>query len=166
MSDRNLLCSFKFDNNGIHSEHDFTKNYVVFDFPGISASDLKGYVMAAISELYKSPKDVLTTLGDNMIQLETYASSVFPTKVKDDYYNNDFSYSIIIQFKDGKVRYNAPKIKKIWITGVPLLGQLELDMTKPITTLIDDAANRNLTALEFNTLIKAINNRISTSNDW
>lgn len=162
----NVLCAFKFDDNGIHSEQDSSKDYVVYEVPEVKASDLKAYAMSAISELYKSPKNVLTTLGDNMIQLETYASSVYSTKVKDDHYRNDFSYSIIIQFKDGKVRYNAPNIKQIWVTGVPLLGQLKLDMTKPITTLIDDDTSRNLVALEINTLIKAINNRISTANDW
>lgn len=162
----NALCAFKFDNNGIHSVQEPSKDYIVYEVPEVKASDLKTYAMSAISELYKSPKDVLTTLGDNIIQLETYASSVYSTKVKDDYYRNDFSYSIIIQFKDGKVRYNAPNIKQIWVTGVPLIGQLKLDMTKPITTLIDDDTNRILVALEINTLVKAINNRINTANDW
>ena len=159
----NALCLFKFDDNGIHSEQDSSKDYVVYEVPGVTASDLKSYAMSAISELYKSPKDVLTTLGDNMIQLETYASHVFFTGGGGDTYPHDISYSIIIQFKDGKVRYNAPNIKQIYADT--FIGSLKLDMTKPITTLIE-GKNRGLVALEFNGLIKEINNKISTSNDW
>lgn len=159
----NSLCLFQFDDNGIHSKQDPSKDYVVYEVNGVAASDLKAYVMSAISELYKSPKDVLTTLGDNMIQLETYASRVFSTGGGSDTYPHDISYSIIIQFKDGKVRYNAPNIKQIY--AETFIGHLKLDMTKPITTLIE-GKNRDLVALEFNKLIKTINNKISTANDW
>lgn len=162
----NNMCFFKFDSRGIYSAQDSNKDYIVYEVPTAKASDLKASVMSAISELYKSPKDVLTNLGDNIIQLETYASNVYSTKVKEDRYFNDISYSIIIQFKDGKVRYNAPNVKQIWITGVPLMGTLKLDMTKSLSTLIDTTADRNLVVAEFNKLIKAINNKIDTANDW
>ena len=165
-NETNKSCYFIFDDNGIRSGQDSNRDYLVYDVPGVTASELKGRVVSVITNLYKSPKDVLTNLGDNIIQLETYASNVYTTMVETDQYNNDILYSIIIQFKDGKVRYNSPDIKKIWITGVPLLGKLNLDMTKPITTLIESPTNRELTAREFTKLVTTINERLNIDNDW
>lgn len=155
--------TFKFDSRGIHSREDPSKDYVIHEVPGVSASDLRSYVVSAISELYKSPKNVLTTLSENVIQLETYASHVFYKKGASDTYPHDISYSIVIQFKDGKVRYNAPVINGIYADT--FIGSLKLDMSKPITSLVE-GKDRDLVASEFNKLVNAINGKIKSANDW
>ena len=161
IEERNSLCRFGFDSRGIYSMQNANNDYIVYEVPGMSASDLKGAALSAISSHYKSPKDVVTSLGDNIIQLETFASSVYVSKAK---YPHDMSYSIIIQFKDGKIRYNIPTVKQIWASGT-ILGSLKLDMSKSLSTLVE-GSDRQSVAKEFNNLVDYINKKIKESDDW
>jgi hypothetical protein len=72
----------------------------------------------------------------------------------------------VIQFKDGKIRFNIPTFKQIYITNVPLMGSLKLDMSKPIQTLIDIDSNRTLVVSKFNNLIREISKKAKSANDW
>ena len=163
---RNSKCLFGIDRSGIYSMQNRDNNYVVYEIPYKSASELKSATISAISSLFKSPKDVLTNLGDNIIQLERYASRVYMEKMGDYYYNHDIMYSLIIQFKDGKIRYNTPSIKQIYVTEVPMLGTLKLDMSKPLYQLIKESYNMSYVADEFNMVIKKINQEVLKDDNW
>ena len=78
----------------------------------------------------------------------------------------DIYYTLIIQFKDGKIRYNAPSIKQLIVTRVPMVGSLRLDTSKPVTTLIKDSYDRKQVAEEFNNTISIINHKTITADDW
>ena len=162
----NAECKFGFDNRGLYSKQNPSNDFVIYEIPNMSASDLKAATLSAISSLFKSPKDVVTNLGDNIIQLERYASGVYYTKTESDVYPTDMSYSLIIQFKDGKVRYNIPSVKQIWITGVPMLGKLKLDASLPLTTHVKEDGQRAMVVGEFNDMLDAINKKIKSANDW
>lgn len=162
----NKNCKLKFTDAGLVSEQNPTKNYLVYEVPGLSASELKASTLNTISSIYCSPKDVVTTLSDNMIQLEGYISRAYYSKAGDSLYPVDFSFTWTMQFKDGKIRINIPKIKQIYVTGVPLMGSLKLDMTKPISVLIDDDSNRRMVAYKLNELIYAICKNAKSANDW
>ena len=101
-----------------------------------------------------------------MIQLEGYISRAYFSKAGDSLYPVDFTFTWTMQFKDGKIRINIPKIKQIYITGVPLMGSLKLDMTKPIQVLVDDDSNRSMVAYSLNKLIDAICKNVKSANDW
>lgn len=162
----NKNCKLKFTDAGLVSEQNPTKNYLVYEVPGLSASELKASTLNTISSIYCSPKDVMTTLSDNMIQLEGYISRAYYSKAGDSLYPVDFSFTWTMQFKDGKIRINIPKIKQIYVTGVPLMGSLKLDMTKPISVLIDDDSNRRMVVYKLNELIYAICKNAKSANDW
>ena len=162
----NKNCKLKFTDAGLVSEQNPTKDYLVYEVPGLSASELKASTLNTISSMYSSPKDVVTTLSDNMIQLEGYISRAYYSKAGDSLYPVDFSFTWTMQFKDGKIRINIPKIKQIYVTGVPLMGSLKLDMTKPISVLIDDDSNRRMVAYKLNELISAICKNAKSANDW
>ena len=157
-------CSFGFDTGEFVSRqgHD---DYVVYEIPEMSAADLKGAVFTALTSMYKSPKDVITNLSDNMIQLEGYASDVYYFTAGDYRYGCDLQFSIIIQFKDGKVRYNKPTITQIYMDS-PLSRKLKKDMTKPLSVLIDENTDRLKVENYFNELIGLINSKLKKSNDW
>ncbi len=165
----NSLCEFGFDDRGLFSKQDVENDYVIYEIPQMSASDLKAATISAISSLFKSPKDVVTNLGDNIIQLERYAPHVYSTITEGsrrDVYYNDISYSLIIQFKDGKIRYNTPSVRQIWLTEVPMIGNLKLDMSKPLASLVKGSYDRDQVVKEFNTMIKSINEMVKKANDW
>jgi hypothetical protein len=162
----NAECKFGFDYRGLYSKQNPSNDFVIYEIPNMSASDLKAATLSAISSLFKSPKDVVTNLGDNIIQLERYASGVYYTKTKSDIYPCDMSYSLIIQFKDGKVRYNIPSVKQIWVTDVPMLGKLKLDASLPLTSHVEEDGQRAMVVSEFNNMLDAINRKIKSANDW
>jgi hypothetical protein len=78
----------------------------------------------------------------------------------------DFSFSIIIQIKDGKVRYNLPVINQIYMQNVPVLGTAKLNMALPLSSLVKTDSNRASVARYFNNLINTLNNSIRTAEDW
>ena len=61
---------FGFDRRGLFSTQDETKDYVVFEIPDMSAAQIKGAIYTKLSTMYASPKDVITNISDNIIQLE------------------------------------------------------------------------------------------------
>lgn len=105
-------CEFTFDETGFHSKQTPSNNYVVYEIPEMKSSELKASLMAIISSLYNSPKDVITDLGENIIQLETYSPKAFYASKGGKPKQHSVTYSIIIRIKDGKIRYDAPHIKK------------------------------------------------------
>lgn len=163
----NSKCRFYLNQRGFVSAQNPDNDYVVYEISGMSASEIKTAAMTTISSMYKSPKDVVNNLSDNMIQLEGYMSRVYYSVMNNgDRYPVDIAFSFTVQFKDGKVRFNAPSFKQIYITNVPLLGQVKLDMSKSITTLIDKPADRDAVAERFNSLIKSVTGNLKSANDW
>lgn len=161
----NSNCRFGFGTGKFISLQSSNNGFVVYEIPNMSASELKASVFTTLSSMYKSPKDVITSLSENMIQLEGYAEGIYGTDVEGDYYRNDIAFALIIQFKDGKVRYNSPNIKMIY-QDWPLPGMAELDMDKPISVLIEDSSSREKVANYFNSIINTINSKLKQSNDW
>lgn len=162
----NVLCRLEFTNEGLVSAQDASKDYLVYEVPGLTASELKASVLNTISAMYSSPKDAVTSLSDNMIQLDGYAARVYYSKAGNALYPVDFTFAWTMQFKDGKIRINIPKIKQIYVMDVPLIGALKLDMSKPITVLISEDLDRDMVAYELNKFIRAICENAKSSNDW
>ncbi len=160
----NEKCWFSFKTGEFVGQQPY-KGFVVYEIEGMSASELKASVYTVLSSMYKSPKDVITTLNDSMIQLEGYAVGVYGKYAGDSYYKRDVLFNLVIQFKDGKVRYNTPTIKQIY-TEWPLAGMARLDMSKPLSVLVDDSSSRVKFEDYFRRLIESINGQLEKSNDW
>lgn len=161
----NLYCRFGFGYGKFVSLQPSNVGFVVYEIPGMSASELKSSALTTLSSMYKSPKDAITPLSDNMIQLEGYAESVFFKESENVKLKHDILFDIIIQFKDGKVRYNAPTIKMLYV-DLPILGMRKCDMNKGISSLIDDSISRKKVENYFNNLINSINSTLKQSNNW
>ncbi len=172
IEENNSKCGFSLI-SGEFIGHQIPKDYVVYEVPDMSASELKNSVYTILSSMFKSPKDAITNLNDNMIQLEGYSPSLYEDRIDFNYKKvfNHFIFGLVIQFKDGKVRYNAPSLKYIHmvvensdtqnisnISGVNLKDYFE-DNKDRIEKL------RNIENY-FNELIASINAKIKKSNDW
>lgn len=172
IEENNSKCGFSLI-SGEFIGHQLPKDYVVYEVPDMSASELKNSVYTILSSMFKSPKDAITNLNDNMIQLEGYSPSLYEERIEFNYKKifNHVIFGLVIQFKDGKVRYNAPSLKYIHmvvensdtqnisnISGVNLKDYFE-DSKDKIAKL------RNIENY-FNELIASINAKIKKSNDW
>lgn len=163
-SSNNAKCWFSFSTGEFISQQG-QDGFVVYEVAGMSASELKASAYTVLSSMYKSPKDVITTLSDNMIQLEGYAAGIYGDYTGDTYYRKDVQFNLVIQFKDGKVRYNTPTIKQIY-SEWPLSGMARFDMSKPLSVLVKDASSRQKVEDYFSKLIYSINSQLEKSNDW
>ena len=163
----NPYCRFGFDDRGLYSKQDENNDYVIYIIPGMSASELKTAAYTVLSSMFKSPKDVITSLSDNMIQLEGYASNLFTTELPVLYteVSNDIQFSLIIHFKDGKVRYNTPSIKAHYM-AVSSRNQNRVNINEPLSVHFKEPKERKSIENYFNNLIKSINSKLKKSNDW
>mgnify|MGYP003310880177 CR=1 FL=1 len=93
------------------------------------------------------------------------AVGVYGKYAGDSYYKRDVLFNLVIQFKDGKVRYNTPTIKQIY-SEWPLAGMARLDMSKPLSVLVEDSSSRVKFEDYFRRLIESINGQLEKSNDW
>ena len=53
------------------------KDFVVITAPEKSASDIKSSIVSTLSSMYSNPSKVISTLGDNIINVTAYASDAF-----------------------------------------------------------------------------------------
>lgn len=154
-------CAFIFDDDGFSSKND-NKDFVVYTKNGLTVSQLRSRILSKLTELFKSPKDVIKQISDNIIQINGYISDAYVSEG----YSHDISFNLVIQLKDNKVRYNRPEISEIITKNVPFLGIAHLDMSKPITELVSKQDSRDELINKFNILIRDINKSLDTNDDW
>ena len=163
----NAKCNFSFTGRAFNSRQN-DENYVVFEIPSMSASELKASVYTILSSMYNSPKDAITSLSDNMIQLEGFSPCLYtfdlPSAQKKA--ANHLIFNIIIQFKDGKVRYNSPTLKSLYIKVINGLTEETIDLSRGYKDLFEDEKERTSIENYFNNMITSINSKLQNSNDW
>lgn len=163
----NAKCKFSFTGHAFKSNQN-DEGYVVYEISSMSASELKASVYTILSSMYKSPKDAITSLSENMIQLEGFSPSLYtfdlPTSQKTA--ENHLIFNIIIQFKDGKVRYNTPTLKSLYIKVINGVTEKTVDLSSGFNDLFEDEKERTSIENYFNNMIISINSKLQKSNDW
>ena len=84
-------------------------NFYVVNFGRKSAHQLYMDVLSHIASIYKNPDYVTSKVEDRSIVINGYAGEI--AYIKDhwgDYYSAGFKYRLEFQFKEGKIRVNAP----------------------------------------------------------
>lgn len=145
---------------GFSNTQNTSRPFIVFEFNSLDSSSMKAAVLSELSSMYKSPKDVISNIGDNIISIEGYATRVF----KYNSYSCDILFTLTIEFKDGKVRYNAPNIKQMYVDS-QIMGMMKLDTTKTFSTIAENG-NQSIVADYFNSLITKLNNAINNADSW
>lgn len=168
----NAKCRFSFDMGEFVSNQGYD-NYVIYEIPKMTTSELKTSVISAIGTIYSSPKDVINSVDDNLIQLTGITKGFERTsKIIGESYKTQFIFNLVIQFKDEKVRYNAPVIKYIVSENVNT-GKRHINDFSGVNVrdyLLEDdyLADTHLKQIEYdiNNLISSINSHLIKSNDW
>lgn len=111
---------FIFYSDGFFNETD-KRNYVIITAPGKSVGDIKSSIMSSLSSMYINPSKVLSTIGDNIINVNAYASDVIVKDAFISFKYYSFIYNIKIEIKNGKVKVDAPSFSKITERDVPIL---------------------------------------------
>lgn len=107
MSDAQYMSNLKMTYEGDFVTQD-GKSYDVAVFEGKDATELFEMVKKHVSLAFRSPKDVESNVDDNIISIYGYAPRcTFFTAPGMKFYLS-FHYSLKFQFKDGKIRIEAP----------------------------------------------------------
>lgn len=168
----NAKCKFSFNGSEFVSNQGYD-NYVIYEILGMTTSELKTSVISAIGTIYSSPKDVINSVSDNLIQLTGITKGFTRTsKIIGESYYTQFIFDLVIQFKDGKVRYNAPIIKYL-VSENENTGKRRINDFIGVNIrdyLLEDdyLAETHLKQIEgdINNLISSINSHLKKSNDW
>ena len=160
--DNNENCYFLFKNGIFVSSQNAEMDYVIYDAHGMSPSDIKGALkLAPMSD--KSLGDI-EIISDNVLQLNGYMKNVFDSEDDQGKYENDLSFSMTIQIKDEKVRYNKPVINKI-VRNNSIEEKEILNIEGSLKDMIPDS---DFSKIEnyFKDLINKLNNSVDKFTDW
>lgn len=162
---------FKFYTDGFFHETD-KKDYVIITAPGKSVSNIKSSVLSSLSSMYTNPSKVISTIGDNIINVNAYASDVL---VKDEfisYKHYSFAYNIKIEIKAGKIKVEAPSFSNIIEKNVPIMpGNRTTEKYIDTQTLYEEltkAGEKYQVKAEeiINSHIDKIVSGLSSNSDW
>lgn len=127
-SENPSVGKFHLQENGTFLTEDGT-DFIVLDYPGINQEDLYNEFLVAITKLYVSPQKVIDKVENRIIRINGFSSTAFVM----DYEKKLLGlpriekyaamYYLQFQFKDEKMRVDAPIINKIIpiniVTGKP-----------------------------------------------
>lgn len=99
-------------------------NFYVVSFPKKNAHQLYMDVLSHIMSIYKKPDLVTSTVKDRSIIINGYAGDIASFKYYDEYYSTCLEYNLNFQFKDGKIRVNAPVVIEIYAEGSSQIKKL------------------------------------------
>ena len=155
-----------------------TDNCYVVEFSGKSASELYTNVLSSIATLYKNPDKVLSKVDNVSITISGTAldvpvpkdaseiDSVFPQE--NNYYGFDYTFSL--QFKDGKIRINAPVIDVESILWANIFNGGKYKLVAPQFAGIHFNNSSDKITISFqkylNELIQTIIKKSETVNNW
>jgi hypothetical protein len=149
----------------------FTADYIVLEYPGKSKEDLYKKTLLFLNKKYTSPKDVVSKVENESISVNGYSpNSIRRNKLH--VFNMD--YKIVLEFKDGKIRVNAPTFEltafnshqqTLWLIKNNDLGGYDLGIWNNALKLKSELAKQDLETY-FNTYIKMLNASITALNDW
>lgn len=137
------------------------KNYVIITAGGKSASDIKSSVLSSLSDMYTNPNKVISTIGDNIINVNGYARNAFVGQFAGNNVYFSFNYNIKIEIKDSKIKVDAPTFSNItkrevyegetlgidYIDTDDLYFQLSLVKNKLIEEQVADIFNSHITKI-------------------
>lgn len=109
MLDAQYVSKFKMNYDGTFTTQD-GKRYDVVEVEGMSATDLFDLVKKNIALAYRSPKDVESNVDDKIICIYGYAPNCTYYTAPGVKFPLTFNYTIKFQFKDEKIRVDAPNL--------------------------------------------------------
>ena len=164
---------FKFDwTKGLVNDTD-GKDFIVISAPGKSVSDIKSSVVSTLSDMYPNPSKVISTFGDNIINVTGYyADDVFWIVENDIMKIYHFTYNIKFEIKDGKIKVCSPAFSNTTErrqSGSYVLGTSHVDLTVFYSFLRKSKdSNSSCTILTdlFNAHVSNIVKGLSSNSDW
>lgn len=95
------------ENSSFVNVHD-GKSFSVIMYEGKTQSELYSMILASITKLYNSPKDVISKVENEIISVNGICTDYVIVKTPGMKMHFAFKYILKFQFKDEKIRIDAP----------------------------------------------------------
>lgn len=115
---------FTLTENGMTPTEASDKKFVVIEKEGQTQLELFNAIKAFATQLYVSPKDVISESGTEIITLNGISTKDVTCKKGLGVLNVKMNYTIVFQIKDGKIRIDAPSINSMTSESRTLGGTL------------------------------------------
>ena len=122
------------------------------------------------SDMYSNPSKVISTLGDNIINLNAHEPKACWYSTEDFVYDYNFNYNIKIEYKEGKIKVCSPSLSNInervyvgfgnyktFNTDLDKLYSLLHKLDPDFTKILED---------KFNNHVTQIITKLSSNSDW
>lgn len=110
-----VTFDFKIQSNLTFKRKDSANNFYVINFPKKTAHQLYMDILSHIASIYSNTDYVTSKVEDRNVVVNGYARNIASSK---DYAGNyiaiDLEYKLNFEFKDGKIRVNAPTAQDIY----------------------------------------------------
>lgn len=100
----NLFAQFRLTKEGFVDAKDPEKSYIVLDTNGRSKEESFKDVLKHLTILYKSAKDVISKVDNEVITINAKEPNTINCKTLD----YDLSYTVTVSFKDNRIKIDAP----------------------------------------------------------
>ena len=162
---------FKLSVDGLINDTD-SKDFVVITAQGKKINDIKSSIVSTLSSMYNNPSKVISTLGDNIINVTATGAFDIANDVGMLYQRYNFTYNIKIEIKDGKIKIDSPSISNINRRDVGMLSRTVLDSKNMnASNLFADFLEAKAAPIAefeelFNSHITKIIGGLSSDSDW
>lgn len=109
------VVSFTINEEGNFNVPDSDKNYYVFNYQGKSADQLYNLALKAATKLYNGTEDEIKKVPNQIITITSSFKRTNYTPFGNSLYQIFFVYDI--EFKAGRIRVNAPRLPKVYVTN-------------------------------------------------
>lgn len=125
---------FVLSEKGLISKENSDAKFIIIEKPGLTQAELFNQIKNWATQFYVSPKDVISESGNEMITLNGVSDKDVWCKKGFGSVSFTTNYTIVFQFKDGKIRVNIPTINSMKgesrTLGGDLSGFYQLTYTK------------------------------------
>lgn len=111
---------FKLQPDGSFINQSDGKDFEVLTFDGKTKDELYSEVLIAVTKLYNSPKDVISKVDGELISINGISQNCVTLKAMMGVrVSFSIQYILKFQFKDGKLRVDAPVVSRFFSDGAP-----------------------------------------------
>jgi hypothetical protein len=157
---------------GFVSETDTSKNYIVVELQNKSKADLFKQTLIYLNKTYRSPKDVISQVENESITVNGYSNTAIR---RNKMHVFDMNYTINFEFKDGKIKINAPDFvlthyydghdQHLFLVANNSISGGDMGIWNKSLKLKSEMAKGDL-ELFFNTYINEFVSALSKQTDW
>lgn len=162
---------FKFSTDGFFNDND-SKNFIVITAQGKKSSDIMSSVVSTLSSMYSNPSKVVSTLGDNIINVTASSKLDVVNDLIMVVQRYTFTYNIKIEIKDGKIKVDSPCFSNINRRDIGMVSRTTMDNKNQNTSDffgdLSKADKASIAEFEevFNSHVTKIVSGLSSNMDW